>query len=298
MIFVTFITTCMVSLVAILVWRINLLLVIFLFLVFGCLDGAYLSSALTKVPAGAWFTLLLAAILSSIFILWRYGKESQWSAEAEDRFHPSHLIKTDVFGKLSLTEEFGGLGISTVNGVGIFFDKIGDKVPIVFTQFARKFSACPEITIFFHMRSIPIPSIPESERYVISRTTIPSCYRMTIRHGYADKIVTPDLSRLIIEQLVLYITRDKTALSDGNSASSKHHTPEIKREIDAIEKAYAAQSIYILGKEQMKVKQGTNLVRRALLWAFLWIRENSRTKMADLNIPTEMMVEVGFVKEI
>lgn len=31
---------------------------------------------------------------------------------------------------------------------------------------------------------------------------------------------------------------------------------------------------------------------------FLWMRENSRTKMADMNIPFGNLVEVGFVKEI
>jgi KUP system potassium uptake protein len=35
------------------------------------LDGLYLSSALTKVPDGAWFTLLLAILLASFFSLWR-----------------------------------------------------------------------------------------------------------------------------------------------------------------------------------------------------------------------------------
>jgi len=70
-IMVTFITTCMVALVALIVWRINAVIVLSLFLVFACLDGAYMSAALTKVPTGAWFTILLAFILSTIFILWR-----------------------------------------------------------------------------------------------------------------------------------------------------------------------------------------------------------------------------------
>jgi K+ transporter len=42
-IFVTFITTCMVSLVAIIIWKINILIVIFFFLTFAALDGVYLS---------------------------------------------------------------------------------------------------------------------------------------------------------------------------------------------------------------------------------------------------------------
>ena len=113
---VTFITTCMVSLVALIIWRLNPFLVLFGFLVFGSLDGAYLSSALTKVPQGAWFTLLLACILSSVFILWRFGKENQWKAEASDRFQPSHLVTKSGDGRLHLTSAFGGGELINIKG--------------------------------------------------------------------------------------------------------------------------------------------------------------------------------------
>lgn len=297
---VTFITTCMVSVVMLIVWRFPAYIVLLFFLVFGCLDGVYLSSVLTKVPNGAWFTLMLALILSSIFILWRFGKEQQWTAEAEDRIPVSALFTIDSDGQTRLTQAFGGGKISTVSGVGIYFDKVGDKIPIVFSQFVRKFKARPEIVVFFHLRSLPVPSIPESERYVVSRTTIPSCYRLTVRQGYTDAIVSPDLGRLVIEQLVLLVTRgDRSPLSEDNSsASSRQHGPEVQAELDVIERAQGAQIIYIMGKEQMKIKAGSNFARRWLLELFLWIRENSRTKMASLNIPIESLVEVGFVKEI
>ena len=119
---------------------------------------------------------------------------------------------------------------------------------------------------------------------------------MTARHGYTDPIVTPDLGRVIVEQLILFITRDHA--STRESASSVEHSPEVQAELDVVNKAAEAQMVYIMGKEQMKIKQGTNLVRRGLLRLFLWIRENSRTKMADMNIPFDNLVEVGFVKEI
>jgi KUP system potassium uptake protein len=296
---VTFITTCMVSLVALIVWRINAFIVLFFFLVFGCLDAVYMSSALTKVPNGAWFTLMLAVILSTIFILWRFGKEQQWTAEAEDRFPASALLTINGEGEMRLTQAFGGGKVSTVSGVGIYFDKVGDMIPIVFSQFVRKFAARPEIVVFFHLRGLPVPSIPEAERYIVSRTTVPSCYRLTIRHGYTDAIVNPDLGRMVIAQLVLFITRgDRSTFEDNSSASSKQHGPKVQAELDVIERAQAAQIIYIMGKEQMKIKPGTNFFRRWLLELFLWIRENSRTKMASMNIPTENLVEVGFVKEI
>ena len=58
----------MVSLVAIIIWRTPLYVVLVGFLVFGSLDGMYLSSALTKVPDGAWFTLVLAVLLCTVFV--------------------------------------------------------------------------------------------------------------------------------------------------------------------------------------------------------------------------------------
>lgn len=284
----------MVALVAVMVWRIHPLLVAIIYLLFAFHDGLYLSAALTKVPDGAWFTIVLAVILASIFILWRFGKESQWKAEAEDRFQPSHLISSDSVGNMKLTEAFGGHNVTAVSGVGIFFDKSGDMVPLVFAQFVRKFCARPEITVFFHMRSLSKPSVPEAERYIISRTTIPSCYRLTIRHGYTDKVVTPDLGRLIVEQLILFVTSN----GNGGSLTANEYTPEIRREVDAIERAHSAQTVYVLGKEEMKIRASRNYARTALLWLFLWIRDNSRTKMADMNIPVDQLVEVGHVKVI
>lgn len=236
---------------------------------------------------------MLACILSSIFVLWRFGKEQQWTAEREDRFQPCHLLSSTDKGDVKLTAAYGGSIVSKTPGIGIFFDKVGDMVPIVFAQFVRRFSARPEIIIFFHMRPLSMPSIPESERFVIQRTSIPGCYRITVRHGYIDSIVSPDLGRLIVGQLTLFITR-------GNSSnpSPVEHSPAVRAELDALNMAATSQLVYVMGKEEMKIRQGTNIFRRVLLMMFLWMRENSRTKMADMNIPTDSLVEVGFVKEI
>src|SRR5438045_1961225 len=101
--FVTLFDTCMVSLAALIVWRLSPFLVFFPWLTIACLDGLYLSSALTKVPNGAWFTLTLAGVLACLFILWRFGKEQQWQTEAADHFPTSHLVKKGEDGRVQLT---------------------------------------------------------------------------------------------------------------------------------------------------------------------------------------------------
>lgn len=75
-ILVTFITTSIISLVALIVWRLHFLIVVADFLIFDTLNDLSLSSALTKISNDAWFTLCLAIFLSSIFVLWRYNKEN------------------------------------------------------------------------------------------------------------------------------------------------------------------------------------------------------------------------------
>ena len=322
--FVTFFDTCMVSLAAMFVWRISPFIVFLPWLTIACLDGTYLSSALTKVPVGAWFTITLAAVLASIFLLWRFGKEQQWFAEAEDRFPTSHFVTVDPDGQMRLTERYHGTPLSSTKGFGIFFDKAGETTPTVFSQFVLKLTAMPEVAVFFHLRPLETPSVGPENRHTVSRLAIPNCYRLVVRYGYNDEIITPDLASVILEQVRRYLIekgtkfnaqtgvpseRTEAITSEGYVHSVDHsaarpggekevNEERYSSELARLESAYAHKILYIMGKEQMKIKEGTSYLRRVLLWIFLWIRDNSRSKMANLKVPTDKVIEVGFLKEI
>ena len=323
--FVTFFDTCMVSLAALIVWRLNPLIVFFPWLTIACLDGLYMSSSLTKVPQGAWFTLTLSGVLASILILWRFGKEQQWSAEAEDRFPTTHLVEKGEDGWIRLTKKYGGDHLSIIKGFGIFFDKAGETTPAVFSQFLSKLVAAPEIMVFFHLRPLETPSVAPENRYTVTRVAIPNCYRLVVRHGYMDEVITPNLASLVCEQVRHFIVsqgaalkpseaRPPTAIQTREVAFSPHSRVEkdysdpekksqtteetIAADLAKLQQAYDRQVLYIIGKEQMKVKVGTSIWRKVLLKAFLWMRENTRTKIANLRVPTDRVIEVGFVKEV
>ncbi|KAJ5984783.1 hypothetical protein N7522_011979 [Penicillium canescens] len=310
--FVTFFDTCMVSLAAMFVWRISPYLVFLPWLTVACLDGTYLSSALTKVPQGAWFTITLAAILAMLFLLWRYGKEQQWFAEAEDRFPTSHFIVSSPDGQMSLSKRYGDLPVSVNRGLGIFFDKAGETTPIVFSQFVLKLNSLPEMIVFFHLRPLEQPSVAAENRFTVSRLTIPNCYRLVVRYGYNDEIITPDLASVIVDQVRKYLMSRSPSVSLGEEGEEKDPVaPDssmaegsrdarafVGSEIAHLEAAYSHKVLYIVGKEQMKIKPDTALVRKSLLHVFLWIRDNTRNKMANLRLPTDKLIEVGFLKEI
>ncbi|GAB7340608.1 hypothetical protein MBLNU457_7015t2 [Dothideomycetes sp. NU457] len=351
--FVTFFDTTMVSLAAIFVWKIPPYYVALPWLIFALMDGTFLSSALTKVPEGAWFTLTLATVLASIFLLWRYGKEQQWSAEADDRFPTSHFVSKGSDGNLKLNPRYGGTALSSTRGLGIYFDKAGETTPIVFSNFVIKLTSIPEVMVFFHLRPLEVPSVSAEDRYSVSKLSIPNCYRVVARVGYNDEVVTPDLSAVIYEQVRKFIIeRDgdvgqasaETAPVDrvSTDTQNRHHlrrrsvaqddsaeitnTPvssassvkvpggdvsyakaqaaeegtvvSVNSDLTLLDEAYGHKVLYIVGKEQMKIKPGTNWIRGTLLSMFLWLRDNTRNKIANLKVPTDNLIEVGFLKEI
>ena len=307
--FVTFFDTCMVTLVAIMVWRISPWIVLLPWLTIACMDGTFLSASLTKIPDGAWFTLTLAAVLATVFLIWRYGKEQQWFAEAEDRLPTSHFVKTDSEYNLCLADRCGGTPISHIRGFGMFFDKAGEMTPIVFSNFALKLTALPEVMVLFHLRPLESPSVPPEERFTFSRLAIPNCYRLVVRYGFNDEVVTPDLASVVHEHVEHYIRNQRQTImaspeekaevdEDQLALQMKIHTERTSEELNRISSAFSHKVLYIIGKEQMKIKQGTNFFRRTLLETFLWMRENSRNKMANLNVPADKVIEVGFLKEI
>ena len=343
--FVTFFDTCMVTLVSLLVWRLSPFLVFIPWLFFATMDGLYLSSALLKVPDGAWFTLTVSGALASLFLLWRFGKENQWRAEAEDRFKPTQLVSKDEEGRLELTERWGGDRLSVIRGMGIYFDKTGVLTPAVFTHFVSKFVAVPDVAVFFHLHPVEVPTVPPEERYAVSHfTAVPGCYRLVIKHGFMDEVISPDLAALVYQQVRLFIirqAREKLGLlaaeKDGNVPDGHHHEgddsnnttppPAVERsasgpaeestsqqsemnppielrdekvaaELARLDRAYASKIMYIVGKEQMKVQGSSSIWRKIVLSIFLWIRDNTRAKIANLRLAMDRVVEVGFVKEI
>jgi KUP system potassium uptake protein len=337
--FVTFFDTCMCTLVALIVWRIPPWVVLLPWLFFACLDGLYLSSALVKVPDGAWFTLTVSGVLACLFLLWRFGKETQWRAEAEDRFKLGALVARDpaaaaadpASAGIRLTERWGGDPISRIRGFGIYFDKTGVLTPTVFSQFVSKFVAVTDVSVFFHLHPVEAPSVADDERFVVLRfREVPGCYRLVVRHGFMDEVISPDLAALVYAQVRAFVLRQalrredtaeeeeeegaglgvgEGAASDDNGAAPvvgekarkapvEVRDADVAAELARLDRAYAAKIMYVVGKEQMRIKTGTGIGRKVVLGTFLWIRDNTRAKIANLRLAMERVVEVGFVKEI
>jgi KUP system potassium uptake protein len=290
----------MVTVVAIVVWRLPIYIVFPIFIVFALWDGMFLSSALSKVPHGAWVTLMIAVALTLLFLLWRFGKEQQWVAEESDNVPLSRTTVLDQ-GQLSLHPDFGAStsNIVRISGLGIFFDKAGlsSTTPPVFLHFLQKFGAAPDVSVFFHLRALSVPTVPPNERYTITRCftyesgstgkqqAIPNTFRLIVRHGYTDQVIAPDLGVLVLDLLREFLDKESSTL--GSEVG-----------VDAVQHAFKSQVIYIVGKEHLRIASGTNIFKKVVLMLFLYGREVTSNKVQHLDVQADRVVEVGFVKDI
>jgi len=216
-------------------------------------------------------------------------------------------------------------GVLTILGISIFFDKAGDMVPTVYEEFLRKFEARADIEVFLHFRGLHVPHVAEEEKFSVARTSLPNCYRIVVRHGYTDIVVNENLGEMVYTELRKHLiqswshnapaiaslatnaepsaanspgTMRPTSVTNGDSELMIDDRKVAKR-LEVLDRAYATQTVYIVGKEQLRLLKSTNnIFKRMILEIFLWARDNTRAKVASMKIPVEKLVEVGFVKEI
>ena len=191
--------------------------------------------------------------------------------------------------------------------------------------------------MFFHIRPISSPTVDPDDRFTVSRCfpihtvhpIVRDCFRVTLRHGYVDEVVTPDLGMLIYEEIRKLIIREdapaQTEVSQDESSNEESSTgtatslveaintmqtevrqrragsETVQERLERVKAAYMDQVTYIVGKEQMRIREAQHSrdwPRRIALAAFLWLRSNTGSKVANLNVDVDKLVELGFVKVV
>ena len=208
---------------------------------------------------------------------------------------------------------------------------------MVFIQFLQKFQAIPAVAVFFHIRPISNPSVDPGDRFTIARCfpdydthpLVQDFFQVTLRHGYTDEVVTPDLGMVIYEEIQKFIIHEnvvpKLDVSQDESSSEhpstgtttsliealptvptgirKRQTARntVQERLDSVKAAYMDQVTLIVGKEQMRIsesQQAKGWPRRIALAGFLWLRGNTGSRVANLNVDVDKLVEIGFVKMV
>ncbi|KAJ4966836.1 hypothetical protein NE237_018685 [Protea cynaroides] len=204
-------TTILLTIVMLLIWQINIVVVLSFLVLFLGLELTFYSSVLWSVGDGSWIILVFGAILFLIMYIWNYGSKLKYETEVKQKM------------SMGLLREVGcNLGTIRAPGIGLLYNELVKGVPAIFGHFLTTLPAIHSMIIFVCIKYVPVPVVPQSERFLFRRVCPKSyhIFRCIARYGYKDvrKENHQTFEQLLIESLEKFIRREaqeRSLESDG-----------------------------------------------------------------------------------
>lgn len=204
-------TTILVTLVMILIWQINIVIVMAFLIIFVGLELTFFSSVLWFVGDGSWIILVFAGVGFVVMSIWNYGSKLKYETEVKQK------ISMDLLRQLG-----PNLGTIRAPGIGLLYNELARGVPAIFGHFLTTLPAIHSMIIFVCVKYVPVPVVPQGERFLFRRVCPKSyhMFRCIARYGYKDvrKETHQVFEQLLIESLEKFIRREaqeRSLESDG-----------------------------------------------------------------------------------
>ena len=181
-----FITTLLFQFAATYVWKWPFARAAALTLVFLAIDSMFLFANLTKIADGGWLPLAIAAFVSSLMLIWLWGRHRlaiRMGRMALDR---------DLF-----IAELENHRIQRVKGIAIYMTGHPGRIPNALLHNLKHNQVAHQTILLLHVSTTDEPTIPWEER--LQSTALSSgVHCVTVRFGFSD---VPALPRLLKENL-------------------------------------------------------------------------------------------------
>lgn len=159
-------TTVLVTIVMLLIWQINIMIVLGFVVIFMGVELTFMSSVLGSVKDGSWIILVFAAVMFLIMYIWNYGGNLKYQTEVKQKM------------SMDLLRELGcNLGTVRAPGIGLLYNELVKGVPAIFGHFLTTLPAVHSMVIFVCIKYIPVPMVPQTERFLFRRVC-PKSYHM------------------------------------------------------------------------------------------------------------------------
>lgn len=231
-------TTILVTIVMLLIWQINIIIVLCFLVFFLGVELTFFSSVLWSVGDGSWIILVFAVVMFLIMLIWNYGSKLKYETEVKQKL------------SMDLMRELGSnLGTVRAPGIGLLYNELVKGVPAIFGHFLTTLPAIHSMIIFVCIKYVPVPVVPQSERFLFRRVCHKSyhIFRCIARYGYKDvrKENHQTFEQLLIESLEKFIRREaqeRSLESDGDAETDSEDESSFSRVLIA-----PNGSVYSLG---------------------------------------------------
>lgn len=281
------ITTCLMTIIMLVIWDTHWLLVLIFFTVFIVLEGCYLSVVMTKIPQGGWAPFIISLVFTLIMMSWNYGRQKKFDYEMKNKLT-----------KKALGQLISGIGDFRVPGVCFFYTDLFHGVPPIVNHYVRNVRTLHQVLIFTTIRHIPIKTVLPTERFLVGRLGYKGVYRCVARYGYMDLLSAE--TTYFLDQVMQSLTEHiGSALDFSDNPEDIDKEDERVQEIQMLKEAKAAGAVYVLGRSEFKVDDNTTCRDRlfaGILYPFL--NSICRSPASSLNIPPGSFLEVGMYYDL
>lgn len=302
------------------IWKRHVLLAAAFVIFFGSLELLYFSACLAKVHKGGWLSLIFSVLMLSVMCIWHYGTLKKYSFEVENKLCLDTLLSMAT-----------NLGINRVPGVGLIYSDVVSGVPPMFGHFITNFPAFHQILIFVTLQTLPMPKVPASERFQVSRIGPPDyrIFRCIVRYGYKDaRKDSYAFESHLLETVAEFVLRDMDGCGNfGGEMAVTHQTSSplvfedpmpfeneamssqrkglrsrgvrCWQELEELLAAREAGVAYMMGNTCVIASEASSHVKKFLINAvYAFLRKNSRRPALALGVPHTSLIEVGMVYHV
>lgn len=277
---VMLITTILLTLVMIMIWRTPPVLVALYLIVFFVMEGVYVSAVFTKFLEGGWIPFAISLILAFIMFGWFYGRQRKIEYEMR------HKISLDRLEQL-----LSNPSVQRIPGFCFFYTNTQDDLTPVLGHYIKNIKSLHKVTMFTTLRQLLVPKVAEHERIVVNKLGLKGVYRCVIQYGYADSLNLEgdEFVNQVIYSLQAHIKESTSGLSSAS--------PEIEEEISYLEEARQSGVVHIRGKTRFHIGHNCSWFDRIVLSFYEVLHNNCRTALPALGVPLLQPLEVGMLYE-
>ncbi|KAK9156237.1 hypothetical protein Sjap_003717 [Stephania japonica] len=209
---VMLVTTFLMILIMLLVWRCHWILVLIFTILSLLVECTYLSSVLLKVDQGGWVPLVIAAAFLIIMYVWHYGTLKRYEFEMHSRVSMAWILGLGP-----------SLGLVQVPGIGLVYTELARGVPHIFSHFITNLPAIHSVVVFVCVKYLPVYTVPQDERFLVKRIGPKSfhMFRCVARYGYKDLHKKDDeFEKMLFDSLFLFVRLE--SMMEGCSDSDEY----------------------------------------------------------------------------
>ncbi|MBA0742401.1 hypothetical protein Gogos_015465 [Gossypium gossypioides] len=313
-VFVMTLTSSLLVLVMIMIWKTNIFLIILYILTIGFVEQLYLSSVLYKFTSGGYLPLAFSAVLMIIMYVWNDVYRRKYHYELDHKISPARLKEISA-----------NKNMSRIPGLAMFYSELVHGIPPIFEHYVSNVPALHSIIVFVSMKSLHINKVPPEERYFFRRVEPRElfAFRCVVRYGYKDvrevafeETLVTRLKEFIQEEILLQNQMLSTIGNnaekgiepegeiverDNDVANVKQVEEEImQQEIEQLQKEWEeAGIVHMIGESEVIAKKEANIMKRIVInHVYNFLKRNVRQREKVFDIPHKRMLKVGMTYQL